>query len=115
MLNENILVAVDYSTIYIYTLGLLTKVPQTLKYILEDIVSKSDISINNIDFTSLSSINVNGYSVSRKMKVSEALDPLLKTYRFDLIEEDNKLKSIVYNNASSLKTISSTEIGVSML
>jgi len=79
----------------------------------DDIVTKGDISLSNTDFASLSSRSIKGYVVSRKMKVSEALDPLLKTYSFDIIEEDSKLKSKIYNNATSLRTISTTDIGIS--
>lgn len=74
------------------TFGLYTADPVTLASIVADLCDQAGLEPEDYDVSTLENDTVAGYAISRPELVRVSLDPLQKSYFFDVIESDFKLK-----------------------
>lgn len=83
-----------------------------LKDVVDDLVSKSGIDMNDINTSELSTKYVNGYVVGNKATIRSCLEQLSLAYNFYAVESDFKVK-FKFNGSDSIKQISKDELGAS--
>ncbi len=93
----------------------ITKDTQTLQQVCEQIVAKSELLSTKYDFSALSSDTVRGYVISKVSDIRSALEPLIATYSFDLIEENDKIIAIKSGSTAIVDNLDKNELGTYIL
>ncbi len=105
---NNYSIAVGLKT---FKLNLLSKGTQTLQQVCEEITAKSGLSSTKYDYSSLSAININGYIIGRVSTIRSTLEPLMSSYSFELLEEDNKIVAKKLSNNSIQQALVKDNLG----
>jgi hypothetical protein len=94
-----------------FTAKLKTNVDLSLADVTEAIVLENSIlDSNDIDVSDLDDRDFNGMVVAEISPAINSIQALQKTYLFDIVEEDYKLKFIQRRNASLTRTIAYTDL-----
>ncbi len=90
-------------------LGRSSGLGEGLDVIVEDICTSVGLTSSDIDVTSLASINVPGYTLSRTTRARDAIQPLAQFYLFDAVESDNQLVFST-RGASAVRTLTEDDL-----
>lgn len=117
-----------YNNNFYFSSSLISSLQQNLKtYIITPVVNSNDIPLtevvtdicessgllsSQIDVTSLSGIMVKGYLLTSRMTARAALEPLMKSYFFDAVESDGKVK-FVKRGMDAVITINEDDLSAS--
>ena len=82
----------------------------TLKTVVEDISTRTGLTLADLNATALAADTVKGYALAQRMPARQAIEPLMAGYFFDAVESDYVAK-FVKRGGASVKTITAEQTG----
>jgi hypothetical protein len=86
----------------------------TLKSVVDDIISKTALPSNKVNFTALGSDTIRGYASRTSTNAANMIEPLITGYNFDLVEENGTMIAKKRGNSTSSRTINSNDLGATI-
>jgi len=94
--------------------GKIANTNPTLKSVADDIISKTALPSNKVNFTALGSDTIRGYASRTSTNAANMIEPLITGYNFDLVEENGTLVAKKRGNSISSRTINSNDLGATI-